>query len=188
MRDIRVEPDAVSGVAVTYRQQPLRIPRAGRSVAFSPVTVGGDPFVPTALPARFCQPMSTAATYGPRGAIGLVKYSPTRKAWPSHFFFGFGGITFRPDIGPSLRRCSHSWNAAETSAERHARHRHRRGRWASIRPGNRRVRAWSRCSRSGFGAGTDFWLPRRGRRRRIAAGGPLGPRRAVAARRRYPGD
>jgi hypothetical protein len=98
VRDLRVEPDVVFGGSVTYWRDRYGF-RVQGGFSQSSLTIGG----------AFDTPDETNAAdvntwlYDVRGAIGLVEYSPTRKAWP-YVFLGFGGITYDLDrtITPPL--------------------------------------------------------------------------------------
>jgi hypothetical protein len=100
VRDLRVEPDSVFGAAVTYWRDRYGF-RAHGALSRSTI-VGG-----AALGANGTGELQAARIdswfYDVRGAIGLVKYSPTRLAWP-YVFVGFGGITYDLDrtITPPL--------------------------------------------------------------------------------------
>ena len=181
VRDIRVEPDAVFGVAVTYWRDRYGF-RVQGALSRSSVTVGGDP-LDAENPAREVLSADVNSWfYDVRGAIGLVKYSPTRKAWP-YVFFGFGGITYSLDrtITPPLLtfvergRTLPSGTRDIVIVEDDG----RQFVLAIDELGLESVFAFS------FGAGTDFRLPVGGGG--VDRAGGLGPRRAVAARRPYPG-
>jgi hypothetical protein len=89
VRDMRVEPDTVVDAAVTYWRDRYGL-RIQAGLSQSTLTIGG---------ARFSENEDLSPTdiktwlYEARGVIGLVDYSPERKAWP-YVFLGLGGITY----------------------------------------------------------------------------------------------
>lgn len=97
-RDLRVEPDIVFGGSVTYWRDRYGF-RVQGGLSQSSVTIGGALDAPDEANAASVNTW----LYDVRGAIGLVEYSPTRKAWP-YVFVGFGGITYDLDrtITPPL--------------------------------------------------------------------------------------
>lgn len=94
VRDLRVEPDSVFGAAVTYWQDRYGF-RAHGAFSRSSIIVGS-----TGLDGVDDAEHRAAGVdswfYDVRGAIGLVKYSPTRRVLP-YVFLGFGGITYDLD-------------------------------------------------------------------------------------------
>jgi hypothetical protein len=90
VRDMRVEPDTVFDGAVTYWRDRYGL-RVQAALSRSSLTIGGAPF---GDPAEDLSPTDVKTwLYEARGVIGLVDYSPERKAWP-YVFFGLGGITY----------------------------------------------------------------------------------------------
>lgn len=90
VRDVRVEPDAVYGAAVTYWRDRYGF-RGGGTFSRSSVTMGG-----TSLNGGGRDVLATGVntwSYDVRGVIGFLKYGPTRPVLP-YIFFGFGGITY----------------------------------------------------------------------------------------------
>ena len=103
VRDLSVEPEVVLGGALSYWRGKHGF-RAQVGLSRSTLLIGsglldgqpvsGDPF----------EVDRDTWFYEVRGAIGLVEYSPTRRAWP-YVFVGFGGITYdleRPVSPPLL--------------------------------------------------------------------------------------
>lgn len=102
VRDVRVEPDAVFGVAVTYWRDRYGV-RAGGTFSRSSLTIGGTSLDETD-PARDVLSASVNTwSYDLRGVIGFLKYRPSRPVLP-YAFFGLGGITYDLDrtITPPL--------------------------------------------------------------------------------------
>jgi len=98
VRDLRVEPDAVFGAAVTYWRGKYGV-RVNAGFSRSSLVIGGTSLGPTDPDDRFSED-ADVWFYGLRGAIGLKEYAPTRRLWP-YVFVGFGGITF--DIARPVR-------------------------------------------------------------------------------------
>jgi hypothetical protein len=100
VRDLRIEPDSVFGAAVTYWRDRYGF-RAHGALSRSRIVTGA------ALEAGAADELRAASIdswfYDVRAAVGLVKYSPTRLAWP-YVFVGLGGITYDLDrtITPPL--------------------------------------------------------------------------------------
>jgi hypothetical protein len=99
VRDVRVEPDAVFGAAVTYWRDRYGF-RVQGGLSRSSLTIGGSP---EGVGRETLSADVNTWLYDVRGTIGLVEYSPDRKAWP-YVFAGFGGITYDLDrtISPPL--------------------------------------------------------------------------------------
>lgn len=102
VRDLRVEPDTVYGASVTYWQDRYGF-RVNAAYSRSAVVAGSEAFNNATLPAEVRVTSVDSWFYEVRGAIGLVKYSPTRRVWP-YVFLGAGGITYNLDrtISPPL--------------------------------------------------------------------------------------
>jgi hypothetical protein len=102
VRDLRVEPDSVFGAAVTYWQDRYGF-RVQAALSQSSIVAGSEAFNNVSLPGEFRAASVDSWFYDVRGAIGLVKYSPTRRVWP-YVFVGLGGITYDLDrtISPPL--------------------------------------------------------------------------------------
>jgi hypothetical protein len=99
VRDLRVEPESVFGAAVTYWRDRYGF-RAHAALSRSTIVTGA------ALDAGLSEVRTADIDswfYDVRAAVGLVKYSPTRLAWP-YVFVGLGGITHDLDrtITPPL--------------------------------------------------------------------------------------
>jgi hypothetical protein len=94
VRDLRVEPDSVFGAAVTYWRDKYGF-RAHAGFSRSSVVFGGDSLgsVPPIGGDDIVSVGIDTWLYDVRGAIGLVEYSPQRRAWP-YVFLGIGGITY----------------------------------------------------------------------------------------------
>ena len=101
VRDLRVDPGEVYGAAVTYWQDRYGF-RAHAALSRSSLIAGATPLDINA-PGEIRAAEIDSWFYDVRGAIGLVDYSPSRKAWP-YVFIGFGGITYDLDrtITPPL--------------------------------------------------------------------------------------
>jgi hypothetical protein len=94
VRDLRIEPDNVFGGAVTYWQDRYGFRAHG---AFSRSSIVAGSTLPTGgEEAEFRTAGVDSYFYDVRGAIGLVKYSPSRRLLP-YVFVGFGGITYDLD-------------------------------------------------------------------------------------------
>jgi hypothetical protein len=111
VRDLRVEPDAVFGGAVTYwrGKQGFRV-QAGLSR--SSLVVGGTSLAPPAVDTDLASPRIDTWFYDVRGALGLAEYSPGRRIWP-YAFVGAGAITYdlaRPVSPPLLTFIERSGN------------------------------------------------------------------------------
>ena len=98
VRDVRVEPDAVYSGALTYWRDRYGF-RVHGALSRSSLTIGASP----EEDGRVASADVNTWFYDVRGVIGLVKYSPTRKAWP-YVFAGLGGITYDLDrtVSPPL--------------------------------------------------------------------------------------
>lgn len=94
VRDLRVEPNSVFGGAVTYWRDRYGF-RVHGALSRSSLVVGA-PFEAGASVEELRAADVNTWLYDVRGAVGLVKYSPTRKVLP-YAFFGFGGITYDLD-------------------------------------------------------------------------------------------
>lgn len=99
VRDLRVEPDTIFDAAVTYWRDRYGL-RVQGAFSRSSLTMGGD------LDGGGRDVLATGVDtwfYDVRGVIGLVEYSPSRKALP-YVFLGFGGITYNLEdtISPPL--------------------------------------------------------------------------------------
>jgi hypothetical protein len=102
VRDVRVEPDAVYGAAVTYWRDRYGF-RAQAGLSRSRLTIGG-PLLEGEADGRQTLPANVNTwLYEIGGAIGLLEYSPKRTIWP-YVSFGIGGITYDLDrtITPPL--------------------------------------------------------------------------------------
>ena len=93
VRDLRVEPDLVLGAAVTYWRDRYGF-RTQVSMSRSTLTVGGalDAAEAGGPRERVAADVDTWS-YEVRGTIGLVEYTPDRKALP-YVFLGLGGVTY----------------------------------------------------------------------------------------------
>lgn len=102
VRDLRIEPDSVFGAAVTYWRDRYGF-RAHAALSRSSMIVGGPPSDGIGPAGELRAADVDSWFYDVRAAVGLVKYSPTRLAWP-YVFLGFGGITYDLDrtITPPL--------------------------------------------------------------------------------------
>jgi hypothetical protein len=98
VRDVRVEPDAVYSGALTYWRDRYGF-RVHGALSRSSLTVGASP----ESTGRLLSADVNTWFYDVRGAVGLVRYSPTRKVWP-YVFAGLGGITYDLDrtVSPPL--------------------------------------------------------------------------------------
>jgi hypothetical protein len=102
VRDMRVEPDPVFDAAVTYWRDRYGF-RVQAGLSRSSLTIGGAPLGDGESPEDLTPAGVDTWLYEARGVIGLVEYTPERKAWP-YVFFGLGGITYDLDrtITPPL--------------------------------------------------------------------------------------
>lgn len=102
VRDLRIEPERVYGASVTYWQDRYGF-RANAAFSESSLVGGHESLENQPVPGEFRVAGVDTWFYDVRGAIGLVKYSPTRRVWP-YVFLGFGGVTYNLDrtITPPL--------------------------------------------------------------------------------------
>jgi hypothetical protein len=100
VRDLRIEPDSVFGAAVTYWRDRYGFRAHG---ALSRSTIVTGPGLQAGAVDELPVSSIDSWFYDVRAAVGLVKYSPTRLAWP-YAFVGLGGITYDLDrtITPPL--------------------------------------------------------------------------------------
>jgi hypothetical protein len=94
VRDLRVKPDTVFGGTVTYWRDKVGF-RTHVGLSRSSIVLGGGALGAIAPPESGDIIAAELDTwfYDVRGAIGLMEYSPTRRAWP-YVFVGLGGITY----------------------------------------------------------------------------------------------
>ena len=92
VRDIRVEPDALYGGALTYWRDRYGF-RAGATFSRSSLTIGGTSLDATNAGRDVLAANVNTWSYDVRGIIGLIRYGPSRPAWP-YVFFGAGAITY----------------------------------------------------------------------------------------------
>ena len=103
VRDVRVEPDAAYGSAVTYWRDKLGF-RAQVVFSRSSLVTGGTTLDPDTEGGPDVVSVGVNTwLYDVRGAVGLRPYSPAQRVLP-YVFVGFGGITydFERTITPPL--------------------------------------------------------------------------------------
>jgi hypothetical protein len=102
VRDLRVEPNAVFGSAVTYWRGKYGM-RVTGGFCRSSLVIGGTP-LGEMEPDDILSGDVDVWFYDVRGAVGLQDYRPGRRVWP-YAFVGVGGITYdmaRPVRPPLL--------------------------------------------------------------------------------------
>lgn len=91
VRDLRVEPDADFGAAVTYWRGRYGF-RVNGAFSRSSLMVGSAP-IGAPEPGEIDMGDVDVWLYDARGVIGLLDYSPGRRVWP-YGFIGIGGVTY----------------------------------------------------------------------------------------------